>query len=98
MKYLAILKDSLREAIDTKVFFVMMGLSCVVIAIVACLGYEPVPADRGLQDIVGRFGRDPRNPFGLPVSFTVEKFQQLNDSHRPWEGEFRFSITAKDQQ
>ena len=35
MKYLAILKDSLREAIDTKVFYVMVGLSLVVILFTA---------------------------------------------------------------
>src|SRR5262245_65462853 len=33
MKFLAILKDSLREAIDAKVFYVMIGLSLLLVAV-----------------------------------------------------------------
>ena len=44
MKYLALLKDSFREAIDTKVFYVMAGLSGLVILVVASLGFTPRPA------------------------------------------------------
>src|SRR5207244_1521633 len=43
MKYLALLKDSLLEAIDTKVFYVMIGLSVLVILLVACIGFTPEP-------------------------------------------------------
>jgi ABC-type transport system involved in multi-copper enzyme maturation permease subunit len=44
VKYLALLKDSLREAVDTKVFFVMVALSTLVIVLVASLGFQPRPA------------------------------------------------------
>jgi ABC-type transport system involved in multi-copper enzyme maturation permease subunit len=46
MKYLAILKDSLREAIDNKVIFVMIGLSLLVTLFVFSLGFSPLPPDK----------------------------------------------------
>ncbi len=45
LKYLAILKDSLREAIDTKVFFVMVGLSVALTLLTATLTFKPQPPD-----------------------------------------------------
>jgi ABC-type transport system involved in multi-copper enzyme maturation permease subunit len=44
VKYLAILKDSVREAIDTKVFYVMLAVSCVLILLVGSLSFAPRPA------------------------------------------------------
>src|SRR5437879_7946595 len=44
VRYLAILKDSFLEAIDTKVFYVMMALSGVLILLIASLGFAPRPA------------------------------------------------------
>ena len=45
MKFLAILKDSLREAIDTKVFYVMVGFSLLVVLFVGSIGYRPVSVE-----------------------------------------------------
>src|SRR5258708_7643685 len=44
MKYLAILNDSLREAIDTKVFYVMVALSAIVMLVVGSVSFRPRPA------------------------------------------------------
>ena len=52
MKYIAILKDSLREAIDTKVFYVMVILSLIVILFVAGISYTPAPAEEAIPGIV----------------------------------------------
>ncbi len=43
MKFLAIFKDSLREAIDSKVFYVMVGLSSLIILLALTLSFEPQP-------------------------------------------------------
>lgn len=45
MKYLAILKDSLREALDSKVLYVMVAVSTLVILFVATLSFETLPAE-----------------------------------------------------
>jgi ABC-type transport system involved in multi-copper enzyme maturation permease subunit len=44
MKFLAVFKDSLREAIDSKVFYVMVGLSSLLILLALTLSFEPQPA------------------------------------------------------
>jgi ABC-type transport system involved in multi-copper enzyme maturation permease subunit len=44
MKYLAMLKDSLREAIDTKVFYVMVALSSVLILVFSSVSFRPLSA------------------------------------------------------
>jgi ABC-type transport system involved in multi-copper enzyme maturation permease subunit len=44
MKFLAILRDSLREAIDTKVFYVMVALSGLLALFAFGIGFKPRPA------------------------------------------------------
>ena len=52
MKYFAILKDSLREALDSTVLYVMIGLSTLVILFVATLSFRPLPAEKTMQSLV----------------------------------------------
>jgi ABC-type transport system involved in multi-copper enzyme maturation permease subunit len=44
MKYLAILKDSVREALDNKLIYVLVGLSLLVTLFVLSAGFKPLPA------------------------------------------------------
>jgi ABC-2 family transporter protein len=53
MKYLAILKDSFREALDTKVLYVMVGLSFLVILFVASMSFTPAPAEDLMKKLIG---------------------------------------------
>ena len=43
MKYFAILKDSFREARDTKILYIMLGLSTFLFLLIASVSYRPVP-------------------------------------------------------
>jgi ABC-type transport system involved in multi-copper enzyme maturation permease subunit len=52
MKYLAILKDSVREAIDSKVLYVMVGLSVLVTLFVLTLSFKPLSAETLLRDMM----------------------------------------------
>ncbi len=52
MKFLAILKDSLREAIDCKVLYVMVGLSGLVTLLVLSLSFKPLPAKTMMGSII----------------------------------------------
>jgi ABC-type transport system involved in multi-copper enzyme maturation permease subunit len=52
MKYLAILKDSLREAIDNKVIYVMIALSLLVTLFVLTFSFKPLPAAVVMDDAV----------------------------------------------
>jgi len=51
MKFLAILRDSLREAIDTKVFYVMVGLSLFLIGLAITCTFKPRPGGTMLMQM-----------------------------------------------
>jgi ABC-type transport system involved in multi-copper enzyme maturation permease subunit len=52
MKYLAILKDSFREALDSKVLYVMVALSLLAALFIATVSFVPQPADKLMADLV----------------------------------------------
>jgi ABC-type transport system involved in multi-copper enzyme maturation permease subunit len=52
MKYLAILKDSLREAIDTKVFYVMVALSLLVVMFLLTNKFVPHPGEEFFSSLL----------------------------------------------
>ena len=52
MKYLAILKDSFREALDSKVLYVMVALSTLAILFVASVSLKPLPAEYTMKEIL----------------------------------------------
>src|SRR6516164_6613522 len=49
MKFLAMLKDSLRESIDSKVFYVMVGLSALLTLLTATLSFKPHSGEKLMQ-------------------------------------------------
>lgn len=99
MKYLAILKDSWREALDSKVLYILLGLSILVIIGVASISFTPKPADKGMEAILDRFpGARVQMGFASsqgPLQYALENFEQLNQSP-PWDGEYRFDILVKE--
>jgi ABC-type transport system involved in multi-copper enzyme maturation permease subunit len=54
MKFLAILKDSLREALDTWVFYVMMGFSLLAILFIGSIAYRPVSVEEEARSNMAR--------------------------------------------
>jgi ABC-type transport system involved in multi-copper enzyme maturation permease subunit len=96
MKYFAILRDSLREALDTKVFYVMVALSLLVVLVVASVSFKPL----GVEDELNRFAEQMtwvismRTKGGAPTHFSIEDFQQTNDApaSEPWLGNYRFNL------
>src|SRR4051812_13225946 len=97
MKFLAILKDSLREALDSKVLYALLGLSVLVIVGVASISFKPRPAEAGVSDIVARFpGAQPnfRNP-SPPLRYEVENFKTL-DEKKPWESAYNFDLVVRE--
>jgi ABC-type transport system involved in multi-copper enzyme maturation permease subunit len=49
MKYFAILKESLREALDSKVLYVLFALSTIAILFVASLSFKPLSAEQTMS-------------------------------------------------
>jgi ABC-type transport system involved in multi-copper enzyme maturation permease subunit len=106
MKYGAILKDSLREALDSKVLYVSLGLSCILIAVVACVSFQPVPADEALKHIAERASntrvrRDRgRNVFErtmiVPGQFGISDIQALTETSEPQMADYRFKLRIQE--
>jgi ABC-type transport system involved in multi-copper enzyme maturation permease subunit len=98
MKFLAILRDSVREAIDYKVIYFLVALSALVILVAASVSYQPEPGEKGLQDIVNRLPGAEKmfgGPAG-PLRYQIEDFKQLNEGQPVWQGEFRCTLVASE--
>src|SRR5581483_2589081 len=102
VKYLALLKDSLLEAIDAKIFYVTVGLSLVLTLVVASISFKPVPAKEALQDITKKFaavfrerGRSMQAEFHS-ADYQLTDLQQLNDTTEPQASDYRFTLTAQE--
>jgi ABC-type transport system involved in multi-copper enzyme maturation permease subunit len=98
MKYLAILKDSLREAIDTKIFYVTVALSVLISLLVMTITYKPVPTKDMVDTftdvinlIAGSKHRDaPKMNLDPVKEVTIQEFQRLDSGEEPWTGSYRF--------
>lgn len=102
MKYLAILKDSLLEALDSKVLYVMVGLSLVVIILIGSVSYHPasveVDAPRILEHQRSMYGEG-----GVSVEWRfdhIEDFQTFKNGTEvpkdqrtePWLYDYHFVV------
>src|SRR6516165_5030238 len=100
MKFLAILKDSLREALDTKVFYVMVGFSLLVVLFIASVGYRPVSVEEEVRRNMARmtwlmhrvFNK---NNLGEAPTWDVKDFEQTSPGALPWETGYRFALTVE---
>lgn len=88
MKYLAILKDSLREALDTKVLYVMIGLAALVALFTACLSFKPKSVTDFSQLLTATLYLDPDKASGEDVQRTL-----MHNWSRP--GEIRYEIVGQ---
>jgi ABC-type transport system involved in multi-copper enzyme maturation permease subunit len=95
MKFLAILRDSLREALDTKVIYFLFGLSALVILAVGSISFVAEPPQKGLEAILKRIpGAQGNGRQRTPIDVTLENFEQTNDTTRAWEGEYRYDLVV----
>ncbi|HYV35682.1 MAG TPA: ABC transporter permease [Gemmataceae bacterium] len=102
MKYLAILKDSMREAIDTKVFYALAVLSLLVVVIVGSTSYTAVDAETAFQSIVeqGVFhtiyadkGNSPI-PHGSDEQYRVRDVKALTQASEPSGCDHSFTLVV----
>ena len=106
MRYFALLKDSLLEALDRKSLYVMMVISFIFIVMLASVSYSPMDIPDVLQDMVGGFngiaaGRGAAidiKEFPL-VTFRISQVRELGpDAGVFREGfEFKLDVAPKDE-
>jgi ABC-type transport system involved in multi-copper enzyme maturation permease subunit len=98
MKFMSILRDSLREAVDRKILLVMLALSGLLTLFVASISYRPITLEEELTSEASQlsmwagFG-----PHG-GAEFKIENFRQTNGASEPWHGDYQFDwvVKAKD--
>src|SRR5438105_3001862 len=99
MKYLALLWDSFREALDSKVIYFTFGLSAVLLLFLVSLSFRPVTVREEADLICGQLNwvadlETTNKPGRRPFAFDVTRFQQ-DDSPHPWEAGYDFTITMR---
>jgi ABC-type multidrug transport system ATPase subunit len=100
MKFLAVLRDSLREALDTKVFYVMVGLSLLVILLVGSVSYRPVSVEEEARRTTERMSWFlarifEKNNLGASPHYDIRDFEQTNPGAQPWDTDYRFALTVE---
>ncbi|MCS6976899.1 MAG: ABC transporter permease [Gemmatales bacterium] len=80
MKFLAVLKDSLYETIDQKLFYVLLAVSLVLVLVCASFSFQRLPVAEVLQ-----------NHYGNTV--TISEVQVVDEPTFGSQGRYRFTIT-----
>jgi ABC-type transport system involved in multi-copper enzyme maturation permease subunit len=100
MKFLAILKDSLRETLDVKLFYVMVGLSILFVLFVASVSYKPDPMETVIKPITGLTGfvltgdlKSRKESRAVVARAEATDFTQMDPAKEPWEADHRFKLT-----
>src|SRR5579884_1609280 len=105
MKFLAILKDSFREAIDAKILYVMIGLSLLVILFLGSISYRPVPVEEEVRQKMAQLTNRARQRAMEvarlqgssvdvePPRIDVRSFRQTDGAaDKPWTGRYEFQL------
>src|SRR5438067_11499952 len=99
MRFLAILRDSLRETLDVKLFYVLVGLSLLVVLFVASTRYKPDPMDTVIKPLTGFAGmvitgdlKGRKETRPLVVRSEATDFTQVDQDRQPWETDHRFKL------
>jgi ABC-type transport system involved in multi-copper enzyme maturation permease subunit len=98
MKFLAILKDSIREAIDTKVFYVTLGLSAFLLLLVASVSFRALTVEEQAQQTARLFNLATKGfgrGSGNAPDFQIENFEKTGPDAEPWKGIYHFDFVAR---
>jgi hypothetical protein len=98
MKYLAVLRDSVRESIDTWVLYVLLGLSGLLILAIGSLSFRPL----SVEEDVDQFVKGMNSVFGLQRSqgmaapeLSHSEVKQLNPDVEPLKGNYEFDVAVE---
>ena len=92
MKYLAILKDSFRETFDSKLLYVTLALSAILLFVVGSVKFHPLSLQEQLGGVAWIF----ELAFGQgSTSCVVGDVTQTNDAPQPWRGDYRFTMILR---
>jgi len=91
MKYLAIFKDSLREALDSKIIYFTLALSLVIVLVIGSVSFRPLSVQEQFVDLTQNLNRLMAYvPQGQGLRFDIVNYEAENDVPEPWQGTYRF--------
>lgn len=96
MKFLTVLKDSFREAVDGKIFQAMLVLSLLFVLFVASISYRPLTLKDEMERRFGVFNTlmSLGGKAGAP-EFAVENYRVTNGAAVPWQADYELDVVVK---
>ncbi|MFL5339757.1 MAG: ABC transporter permease [Gemmataceae bacterium] len=102
-QFLAVLKDSYREARDAKIIYVMVVFALLLALLVGTVRYRPLSPQevfsggpiKTLNSAFGLQRRFAQPGMALPPVFAVENLKQTNDAPEPWKGSYEFDFIIR---
>lgn len=98
MKFFAILRDSLRESLDAKVIYALIGMSALAVLFAFSITFTAEPGEKGLRSMMGSMPGAVSLAGRPPLTYDVENFAQLNGDRPAWEGKFTYSLVVLENQ
>ena len=95
MKFLTVLKDSYREAVDGKIFQAMVVLSGLFILFIASISYKPLTLKDALENqfsLLNRFMSN--NPAVGNPTVTIENYRVTNGASEPWKSDYELDLVV----
>ena len=95
MKFLAVLRDSYREAMSTWVIPVMLFFTFVLVLLIASIGFRPVTVQDELESRLGLLNFVRINPaFKNQAPFLIENLKSSNE-REPWKADYEFDFVFR---
>ena len=96
--FIAVLRDSYREAVSTWVIPVMLVFVLLLVTLVASVGFRPIPIQERVEENLGGFG-GPNfmvavTPDNRGSRFVIQNLQASNPAE-PWNSDYEFDVTFK---
>jgi ABC-type transport system involved in multi-copper enzyme maturation permease subunit len=95
MKFLTVLRDSYREAVDGKIFQAMVVLSGLFILFVASISYRPLTLKDALENQFSLTNAlVSRNPSLGQPTFSIDNYRVTNGAAEPWKGDYELDFVV----
>ncbi len=98
MRYLALLRDSYREALDSKVIYFTFGLSLLMVLLLASMSFRPVSVKDDVEFMCGisdwSSNVNASSKGKSAGQSTVTEYEEIGDDLPPWEKDYRLTVTV----
>lgn len=100
--FIAVLKDSFREAVDAKILYVMVGLSLLVVLLTGSLSFEAAKSESAIKGLVGpvvsvNAGLPGMREFNSSLQVDIKSIETLNPEKRADRSGYHFLLVVKDK-